>query len=472
MKSKLSRIVLFGVLTGFLASVPRVSHAGDTLVFGFFCEMFPWLCINKEPDGSGEELKFKRWTVVDGVKGAAYNTIDDVNGDGLEDIILTSFGTTLGMAGTISVYYNKGNDALGENNWKKDKVVGFPKDYLCFPNEVTAEDIDGDGDKDLFAPSGFIPCVANPIYLGRWGLAWYEKTWLGWKKHEIVPYKNSDTHDFYHKVIFVDIDRDGIKDLLTVAEMKNVAGDVWAETVWFRGNRTKDRFEKVSRSIGQGGGGLPSIHDVDGDGDFDIVSAQYFGYLEDEELGNTPGSFIWFEQIAPPSSESPAGVWDKHIISSQAGPTIDFHLVENLFGDGQTVGVGANHTNFDVYPEWPAEALYSYEMPADVTDPWIEEIISDEFDCRDEERQYAPGVFAHGDIDDDGLIDVAISGDGDPRIYLVKQTAPGVFETHVVDDRNVGQAGLSMADLNGDGLLEIIVSTYEGNAVYAYELEL
>jgi hypothetical protein len=46
-------------------------------------------------------------------------------------------------------------------------------------------------------------------------------------------------------------------------------------------------------------------------------------------------------------------------------------------------------------------------------------------------------------------------------LYAKNTGAPGLFEIHIVDDGNVGQAGVGMAELNGDGILEIIVSTYE-----------
>lgn len=438
-----------------------------------FCKTLPWLCKKADPVETGEEMTFQRWTVAEGVKGAAYNKLVDVNGDGLEDLVVTSFGTKLGMAGQIHIFYNKGNGYLGKDGWRRDKVIAWYDSCLCFPNEVSGEDIDGDGDVDLFVPSGFIPCAANPIYLGKWGLAWYEQTTKGWKRHEIVPYKNSNDHDFYHKVLFVDVDQDGIRDIVTVGEMKNTDGEVWAETVWFKGNTTTDRFEKEERVIGQGGGGLPVIYDIDHDGLLDIFSAQYFGYLEDQALGKTPASFVWFEQIALPSAANPDGMWTKHVISENAGPSIEIALVEDLMGDGRLGAIGANHTNLDMNPEWVPEALYSFEIPANVRDIWPERVISDEFDSNDVKNTGAPGVIAHGDIDGDGLVDVAVSGDGDPTIYLVKQTAPGSFETFVVDDGSngkVGQAGINMADLNHDGMLEIIVSTYDGGAVYVYEL--
>ncbi|MCU0693673.1 MAG: VCBS repeat-containing protein [Polyangiaceae bacterium] len=463
------------LLTSILAlscvvSVAKESQAG--LLDGIanrFCDTFPWLCRDNHADNVGGGITFRRWTVADGVVGAAYNSLADVDGDGLTDIIVTTFGEKVAMAGEIQIYYNNGTGFLGEDNWQREKVVPWHKEYLCFPNEVSAEDIDGDGDVDLFAPSGFIPCAANPIYLGKWGLAWYEQTCSEWKRHEIVPYKNDDLHDFFHKAIFVDVDQDGIKDLVTVGEMKNTSGDVWAKTMWFKGNGSIDRFEKDARVIGQGGGGLPVIYDIDQDGDIDVFSAQYFGYLADKALGKTPASFVWFEMVELPTLTNPNGQWEKHVISTRCGPSIQFALVKNLLGDGKLGAIGANHTNIDMNPEWVKEALYSFEIPENFAQPSPQTVVSDAFDSRNIKNHGSPDVIAHGDIDRNGLIDIAVSGDGEPAIYLVKQTRPGEFETFVLDDGNVGQAGISMGDLNGDGMLEIIVSTYDGGAVYAYE---
>lgn len=82
--------------------------------------------------------------------------------------------------------------------------------------------------------------------------------------------------------------------------------------------------------------------------------------------------------------------------------------------------------------------------------------------------QGAPGVFDVGDVDVDGDLDVAVSGDGDPRVFWLEQSSNGWF-THVVAD-SVGQAGgLRIADLDGNGTAELVVPVYEANAIYVFE---
>ena len=83
----------------------------------------------------------------------------------------------------------------------------------------------------------------------------------------------------------------------------------------------------------------------------------------------------------------------------------------------------------------------------------------------------APGIFSAGDIDSDGDIDLLVSGDGDPRVVWMEQTAPGEFSTHTLEEQ-LTQAGITIIeDLDGDGHNELMVSGYDDNVVFYYDLE-
>ena len=61
-----------------------------------------------------------------------------------------------------------------------------------------------------------------------------------------------------------------------------------------------------------------------------------------------------------------------------------------------------------------------------------------------------------------------MSGDGDPRIFLFEQTAPGEFVQHTLET-NLGQAGgMLIEDFDGDGDNELLVTGYEDNVLFIY----
>ena len=68
-------------------------------------------------------------------------------------------------------------------------------------------------------------------------------------------------------------------------------------------------------------------------------------------------------------------------------------------------------------------------------------------------------------------MDVIVSGDGDARIFFIEQVEPGVFKTHVIEDKKVGQSGVALGDLDRDGIDELVVSTFDGNSVSIYKMK-
>jgi hypothetical protein len=92
----------------FLAILLITAFSQESYANGLLCRTFSWLCKNNDSVTTGDAIKFDRWTVADGVKGAAFNSVIDMNSDGRKDLVVSSFGDTLTMKGEIRVYYNNG----------------------------------------------------------------------------------------------------------------------------------------------------------------------------------------------------------------------------------------------------------------------------------------------------------------------------------------------------------------------------
>ncbi|MFW5740610.1 MAG: FG-GAP repeat domain-containing protein [Myxococcota bacterium] len=389
--------------------------------------------------------------------GPAFAEVLDLNDDGKLDILVSMFGN-LGMSipdGEVRAYLQ----GATLDDWTVEALLPPSAGYR-WPNGLTLFDIDGDGDQDVFVPFGFLVCDAIPLAGPCGALIWMENTPSGWTIHEIVPDGNEL---FFHHVDFADIDGDGIRDAITVGERKPTFGESVAKLMWFKGTASGDRFEKTPIEVGDGAGSIPTAVDLDGDGDVDVVSAEYFR--------PDAASFVWMEN--PGDATQP---FTRHVIADDVGPSIQLTLVPDLYGDGVLRAIGSNHTNTQDDPSAPESAVYVLDVPepsaVKTVAAWPKVKISQGI-VSDKSPMFAPmaapGIFGHGDIDGDGDIDVLLSGDGDPHVYWLRQMGPGQFETHVLDPQLKQAGGMKVVDLNGDGKNELIVTGYEANVVRVYE---
>jgi hypothetical protein len=105
--------------------------------------------------------------------------------------------------------------------------------------------------------------------------------------------------------------------------------------------------------------------------------------------------------------------------------------------------------------------------PADYQN-FAEPFFSDAITSRYGYGQAAPGVIGTGDIDGDHDIDIAVSGDGDRRLWWIEQAAAGNTILHRVTapGEYFGQSGGGkVADFNRDGVNELVFSSYDLDTV-------
>ena len=201
--------------------------------------------------------------------------------------------------------------------------------------------------------------------------------------------------------------------------------------------------------------------DLDQDGEWEVYSPEYFG---------SKGSFSWVKK-------NDSGAWERYYIDSSVGKSIQLSFVKDMAGEGKLWAIGANHTNTTDDRSAPESAVYLYELPSfraagfDPSKEWNKTKISEGIVSKRSPRfgqQGAPGVFAVGDVDGDGDKDVIVSGDGDPRIFWLRQDGPKSFSTHVLET-NMPQGGVEVSDLDGDGDMEVIASSYEKKKLYIFD---
>ena len=82
--------------------------------------------------------------------------------------------------------------------------------------------------------------------------------------------------------------------------------------------------------------------------------------------------------------------------------------------------------------------------------------------------QGAPGVFGYGDLDGDGDVDLAVSGDGDRRLWWIENLGADGTALHRLTAAGdyFGQAGGAIVtDLDGDGANEAVFSSFDRNTL-------
>ena len=425
--------------------------------------------------GQADDPGYQGVLIDEGVPGAAFVVEANVRSGPKPELIVSGFGPVevgpagpvISDSGTVTVYrraYRGYADKKGKSRAIKHVVVG-EDEMITFPNRAQPALINDDKRQDIIVPGGYF--FDSFIGQARGSLTWWEnqKDGTRWVRHDIV----TGSPFSYHSAVFEDFDGDGIADIASVAEdagdPSNPFDDI-VELQLFAG--VGDGTFAPAATVGSGGGGLIEAYDVDGDGDQDIVSPQFFGdvaaqpFFPLEARNAASASFVWFENLG-------GGAFSKHAIGLDQGPGFMITAVENLLGDGITRWVATNHSNQNVtFPPlslYPEPAVYEFTPGADPRQPWnVRQLTpAGAFPVTGSVGQAAPGSIAAGHLNDDDLIDLAVSGDGARGLYWMEQLADGSFLTRQLPgSEGWGQAGGPViTNLGGDKKNEIVFGSFD-----------
>jgi len=279
---------------------------------------------------------------------------------------------------------------------------------------ISAADIDGDGDLDIVAADTDV------------GLYWFENDGHGnFTRHIIHTREN----EWLERHAIADVNGDGNPDIVIV---DNIGGSL----LWFENNgNTRDDRPWQYHYITQGdlaGAYDVAVADLDGDGDLDVAVSTW-------RKGNL---FAWFENRE--------GQWIKHIIEEHIGQTRTI-CATDINGNGRTDLLGTAAAGDQVM--W-------YENTGDLLNRgWIKHVI---------DAPPGPSHGHPADMDGDGDVDVVMAegvwGPEDPRLHQVvwyendgrPERCP--WKRHVICEQFVNAFEAVAADLDGDGNMEVVAT--------------
>jgi hypothetical protein len=326
----------------------------------------------------------------------------DIDNDGDKDIL----GAVI-ENGDIVWWRNDGGNPI---TWEKIYIDYNVPVAFC----VYAEDLDGDGHKDILGTS-----------FSAHQVLWWKSSGQSpytWTRHVIV-----DDYTQAHEVCADDLDDDGDMDVI------GVSSGLSRVDLWF--NEGGDPIQWTQYILDNNFGTAKSARpaDINGDSTLDIMGAAIYGH-----------DVVWWHN----DGGNPI-TWTKFYVD---GNFIGAHRVRavDLDRDGRNDIVGAGYLGHEI-------AWWHNDGGDPIT--WTEQILESSFTnaC----------IAMPGDINGDGFTDVAGTGQGNNQVAWWENDGnyPITWTKHLIDENMIRPWPLDLADLDGDGDLDVISgSSHQGSA--------
>jgi hypothetical protein len=245
-----------------------------------------------------------------------------------------------------------------------------------------------------------------------------------------------------------DVDGDGLLDIVALATSSG-------RFDWYK-NPNWERFTittQAQRNI------ATASHDIDGDGDIDLVLASEFSLGQSQE----GGTIHWFENPGNPLQNQE---WPKHYID--AIPTSHRVKWGDVNGDGNQelinlpiIGVGAEGPLYDIDLE-----LTAYSIPSDPTvEPWPSIVL-------DRSLQMAHGIQLV-DWDNDDRMDVLTASFQGVQLFQLGTQGQPVVRRQIGSGFNgerpgIGSSEVGLGTLGSNRRFVAAIEPWHGNEVVVY----
>ncbi len=362
-------------------------------------------------------------------------------------------------------------------------------------NTMAFVDIDGDGDVDLFWGDFFEPSV---LHIENTGSC---QTPVLRGEPEPFPPPQPILSSGYNAPAFADVNGDGALDFFVgvLGGAFNPNRTVHAPFYFYEQTGNEQfvlRSRRFLHQIDVGSESFPSLGDLDGDGDLDLIVGNKISSEESrtavltrfENTGTaTAPRFVLRDslQMHPSYHYAPAladldgdgrvdmllGTWNDGVAfyrNTGAGfEAVDLGLVQLTRGSHSTpalVDIDGDG-DFDLFVGETSGTINFYENTGSPSQP-VFELVSDEYLGIDVGRRSVP---AFADIDGDGDFDMII-GSEDQGLVIFRNTG-SPFEPHFVQDGSMIDqipvtAAPAFGDLDDDGDLDMIVGGVGGGLRY------
>jgi FG-GAP-like repeat/WW domain/CUB domain/Tyrosine-protein kinase ephrin type A/B receptor-like len=392
-------------------------------------------------------------SITNTARGASAVYAADLDADGDLDILSASSDSI------IAWYENTGGGVFGPKQVITDTAYGATSVY--------AADIDGDGDLDALSASSSDDSIA-----------WYEN--IDGQGSFGMKQVITDSADDAQSVYAVDLDGDGDVDVLSASEADDMIA--WYENTDGRGNFGP---KQIISTNAQTANSVYAV-DIDGDGDFDVLSSSFDGDIAWYENTDGRGRF-GRKRVVSDAPDGPKSVYaadldgdgDIDVLSVSSGDSI-VAWYENLDGSGQFGDQKLVTEDID-----EPVSVYAADLDGDGDLDVLSASIADDtiawYENEDGKGSFgskqiitatangAISVYA-ADLDGDGDIDVISASSVDDRLAWYENVGADTFGSKKAVTLTANSArSVYAADLNGDGDLDILSASSQDSKIAWYD---